>query len=249
MDVVISSVVGAILSYLIGSIPSAYIVSRMAKGVDIRKIGTGNMGAMNVIYKIGFWPGLAVGIADAGKGALAVYLVTLLLQMVNAQPLAITIIQLVCGLCAMAGHNYPAYFKFKRGGRGVATASGILAFLIPMGIPFFIVLFLLLLAITRYPTLCYAVAFFAFPVTAWAQWATPIDIWILTSLPGLVWLQSRAVSPAQHILFIIYPLVVILIPVIFYIPRIKEILSKAGGVRKAGFRRDLKKDRPAGYGP
>ncbi|MCX6004570.1 MAG: glycerol-3-phosphate acyltransferase [Chloroflexi bacterium] len=64
MDVVVSSVVGAILSYLIGSIPSAYIVGRMAKGVDIRKIGTGNMGAMNVFYKVGFWPGLVVGIAE-----------------------------------------------------------------------------------------------------------------------------------------------------------------------------------------
>ena len=247
MDVVVGSVVGAILSYLIGSIPSAYIVGRIAKGVDIRKIGSGNMGAMNVFYTVGFWPGLIVGIADVGKGALAVYLGTLLLQLSNAQPLFITIIQLACGLCAMAGHSYPVYFKFKRGGRGAATAGGVVAFLIPMGISFFIVLFLLLLAITRYPTLCYSVAFFVFPVIAWVQWATPIDTWLSMYLPGLVWLQSRAVSPAQHILFIIYPLVVILIPVIFYIPRIKEILSKTGSVRRAAFRRDLKKDRPAGY--
>lgn len=247
MDVVVSSAVAVILSYLIGSIPSAYLVGRIAKGVDIRKIGSGNMGAMNVFYTVGFWPGLAVGIADVGKGALAVYLGTLLLQLSNAQPLPVTIVQLVCGLSAMAGHSYPVYFKFKRGGRGVATASGILAFLIPMGLPCFLVLFLLLLAITRYPTLCYAVAFVAFPVIAWVQWATPIDTWLLTSLPGLAWMQSRAVSPVQHILFIIYSFVVILIPVIFYIPRIKEILSKAGGVRKAALRRDLKKDRPAGY--
>jgi acyl phosphate:glycerol-3-phosphate acyltransferase len=116
-----------------------------------------------------------------------------------------------------------------------------------MGIPFFIVVFLLLLAITRYPTLCYSVAFLVFPVIAWVQWATPIDAWLSTSLPAFVWLQSRAVSPAQHILFIIYPVVLILIPVIFYIPRIKEILAKAGSVRKAALRSDLKKDRPAGY--
>jgi len=247
MDIVISSVVGAILCYLIGSIPSAYIAGRLAKGVDIRKTGTGNMGAMNVFYTVGFWPGLAVGIADVGKGALAVYLGTLLLQLFNAQPLTLTIIQMAWGLCAIAGHNYPVYFKFKKGGRGVATASGILAFLIPMAIPFFLVLFLLLLAITRYPTLCYAVAFLAFPAIAWAQWATPVDTWLLTSLPGLAWMQSRAVVPVQHILFIIYPFVLILIPVLFYIPRIKEILSKDGGFRKAAFRRDLKKDRPAGY--
>ncbi|MCX6002308.1 MAG: glycerol-3-phosphate acyltransferase [Chloroflexi bacterium] len=242
-----SLVVAVILSYLIGSIPFAYIAGRMVKGVDIRKIGSGNMGAMNVFYTVGFWPGLAVGIADVGKGALAVYVGTLLLQLSSAQPLTVTIIQMVCGLCAMAGHSYPVYFKFKRGGRGAATAGGAVAFLVPMGIPLFIVLFLLLLAITRYPTLCYAVAFLVFPAIAWVQWATPIDTWLNASLPGLAWLQSRAVIPAQHILLIIYSLVLIILPVLFYIPRIKQILSKSGSFQKAAFRKDLEKDKPTGY--
>ena len=92
MDVVVSSIVAVILSYLIGSIPFAYIAGRMAKGVDIRKIGSGNMGAMNVFYTVGFWPGLAVGIGDVGKGALAVYVGTLVLQLSSAQPLTVTII-------------------------------------------------------------------------------------------------------------------------------------------------------------
>jgi acyl phosphate:glycerol-3-phosphate acyltransferase len=247
MDVVVSAVVAMILSYLIGSTPAAYIAGRVFKHIDIRKTGSGNAGAMNVFYAVGFWPGVLVGITDVGKGALAVYLATLLLQLSNAQPLFVTIIQLACGLCAMAGHSYPVYFKFKRGGRGAATAGGVAAFLIPMGMPSFIIVFFLLLAITRYPTLCYAVAFLTFPATAWVQWATPIDVWLITSQPGLGWLQSRAVIPAQHILLIVYSFVLILLPVLFYIPRIKEILSKAGGFRKAALRSDLKKDRPAGY--
>ncbi len=244
MDIWLSTVVALVLSYLLGSIPSAYIVARIVKGVDIRSVGTGNMGAMNVFYKVGFWPGLIVGITDAGKGALAVYLGTVLIQMSDAVPLLVTVIQLACGLSAIAGHNYPVFLKFKRGGRGGATGVGILLFLIPLGIPFYIVLFLLLLAITRYPTLSYAAAFIAFPLTAWAQWVTPVDAWVRTALPGLAWLQSRAVSPAQHLLLIIYPIVVIMIPVLVYIPRIKEILSKAGGsFWRAALRRDIK-DRP-----
>lgn len=247
MNVVVILIAALIISYLVGSIPSAYIAGRVARGVDIRKIGSGNMGAMNVFYTVGFWPGLAVSVADIGKGALAVYLGTLLLQSTGIEPLFMTIAQMVCGLSAMAGHSYPVFLKFQRGGRGAATAGGAVAFLVPMGIPFFIVVFLLLLAITRYPTLCYAVAFLSFPAAAWAQWATPIDAWVSASLPGLAWLQSRAVIPAQHILLIIYSLLLIILPVLFYIPRIKQILSKAGNFRKAALRNDLTKDRPAGY--
>jgi glycerol-3-phosphate acyltransferase PlsY len=247
MAVVLYSIAAIFVSYILGSLPTAYIVGRVAGGVDIRTVGSGNMGAMNVFYKIGFWPGLIVGITDAGKGALAVYLSTLLLHFTDAPPLPITVMQMVCGLSAIAGHNYPVFLKFKRGGRGAATACGIVCFLIPLAMPIYLVLFLLLLAITRYPTLSFAAAFLAFPATAWAQWGTPIDEWIRATLPALFWMQSRAVEPAQHILLIIYPVVVIVIPVLAYIPRIKEIKAKAGGnFKKAAFRQDLK-NKPSGY--
>jgi len=243
MNIWLGSAVAIIVSYLLGSIPSAYIVARIRTGSDIRKIGTGNMGAMNVFYKIGFWSGLTVGIADAGKGALAVYTGTLLAELSSAQPVALTVIQILCGFSAMAGHNYPAFLGFKRGGKGGATGIGILLFLIPMGIPFYIVLFLLLLAITRYPTISYAASTIAFPATVWVQWATPLDAWVRATLPPFAWMQSRATEPAQFILLIIYPFIVITIPVLMYIPRIKEILGKAGGsFMKAAFRRNIKEN-------
>lgn len=241
MNIFASSILSILISYLIGSTPSAYIVGRLVKGIDIRKTGTGNMGAMNVFYKVGFWPGLLVGIMDAGKGALAVYVGGLLCQLSNMQPLSLIIMQLICGLAAILGHNYPAFLKFQRGGRGGATVVGILFFLIPLGIPFYILFFLLVLAITRFPTISYVGAFLVFPAIAWVQWATPVDSWIQVSLPAFTWMQSRASDSAQHIILIIYPVLIMLIPVLTYIPRMKEILSKAGGnFKKAAFHSNIK---------
>ena len=244
MNIYISIVIALVVSYLLGSIPSAVIVGRLFKGIDIRKTGSGNMGAMNVIYAVGLLPGLLVGAADVGKGTLAVYLSTLLCQPSAPSTLALLIIQMVCGLVAIAGHNYPVFLGFRRGGKGGATAIGVLFYLIPMGILAFILLLLILLAITRYLTLSYAVAFLAFPLVVWMQWATPVDTWLQATLPGLAWMRSRAVDPMQSIMLIVYSIILILIPVLMYIPRIKQILSKSGGsVKKAAFHGSVK-DRP-----
>jgi glycerol-3-phosphate acyltransferase PlsY len=244
MNIYISIVIALVVSYSLGSIPSAYIVGRLFKGIDIRKTGSGNMGAMNAIYAVGLMPGLIVGAADVGKGALAVYLATLLCQLSNPSALVLLIVQMVCGLVAIAGHNYPVFLGFHRGGKGGATAIGVLFYLIPMGILFFILLLLIMLAVTRYLTLSYAVAFLAFPIVVRMQWVTPVDTWLQTTLPVLAWMRSRAVDPAQSVMLMVYSIILILIPVLMYIPRIKEILSKSGGsVKKAAFHGSVK-DRP-----
>jgi glycerol-3-phosphate acyltransferase PlsY len=244
MNIFVVSVAAVIISYVLGSIPSGYIVGRAFKGIDIRKSGSGNMGAMNAIYLLGLLPGLIVGICDVGKGALAVYLATLLCQLSNPAAQALMAVQMVCGLAAIAGHNFPVFFGFHRGGRGGATAIGVLFYMIPMGIVFFVVLLLIMLAITRYLTISYAFAFLAFPLTVWAQLGTSIDAWVQASLPAFSWMHSRATDSAQHTMLIVYSIVVMLIPVLTYIPRIREIMSKSGGsFKKAAFHRSVK-DRP-----
>jgi glycerol-3-phosphate acyltransferase PlsY len=180
---------------------------------------------MNVIYSVGLLPGLIVGASDVAKGALAVYLGTILCQLCNPSVLALLAVQLACGLAAIAGHNYPVFFGFRRGGRGGATAIGVLFYMIPLGILFFILLLLVVLAITRYLTISYAIAFLAFPIVVWLQWVTPVDTWIQTTLPALGWMRSRAAEPAQYTILIVYSVVLMLIPVLLYIPRIKEIMS------------------------
>ena len=101
-----------------------------------------------------------------------------------------------------------------------------------------------MLAITRYLTFSYAFAFLAFPIAVWVQWVTPVDTWLQTTLPGLAWMHSRAIDPAQSTMLIVYSIALILIQVLMYVPKIKQIMSKSGGsFKKAAFQRSVK-DRP-----
>jgi len=130
-------ILGVIIGYLLGSIPTAYIVSRASKGVDIRTIGSGNMGGANVMREIGTREGVFVGLFDLAKGAGA---------MLIAQALSISEPWLFgTGFAAVLGHNFPVFAGF-RGGRGSATIIGIflvlspiatLVTLIVVAIPFF----------------------------------------------------------------------------------------------------------------
>ena len=109
-------------AYLIGSFPPAYVIARLRKGIDIRQIGSRNMGAMNVFYSVGFAEGLLALALDIGKGAAAIALVRWL-----GVPV---IMELMAGVVVVIGHSFPVFLKF-RGGRGGATCIGILAYLMP----------------------------------------------------------------------------------------------------------------------
>jgi glycerol-3-phosphate acyltransferase PlsY len=125
-----------LLSYLLGSIPFAYIAGRWLRGIDIRKVGDGNVGAANAYREIGAKAGIAVLVADVGKGALAASITSIL----ASQPIV-----LLAGIGAVAGHNWPLYIGFK-GGRGESTAIGVLSVLFPQPM-------LILLAICAVPFL------------------------------------------------------------------------------------------------
>lgn len=148
-------IAGALLAaYLIGSFPTAYIVARLRKGVDIRQVGHRNLGAMNVFYKVGFWWGMLVLVVDIGKGSLGVAVAHFLKDGMW--------IQMVAGAAVVLGHGFPVFLKFH-GGRGGAACIGILCYLMPWGTPIYGALFGLLLLVTRYPTLSYSLAFIVFP--------------------------------------------------------------------------------------
>ena len=104
-------------SYLWGAIPTAYLVTRYLKGVDIRDYGSGNVGAANVFSLVGKRVGWLLGTFDSmGKGALPVFLADVFDQSLS--------VQVAIGLAAIAGHNWSPYIRFT-GGRGVATAVGV----------------------------------------------------------------------------------------------------------------------------
>ncbi len=121
-----------IYAYLLGSVPAAWIVARLVKGIDLRKVGSGTIGASNVYYNVGrFWI-LPVGIFDLFvKGPTPVYLA-------RALDLGIEI-QAAAGLLAVMGHNWPVTLGFK-GGRGVAPSVGTLLALGRLELAFFIVI-------------------------------------------------------------------------------------------------------------
>jgi len=114
-----SPIVGVLIAYLAGSIPSAYIAGRV-KGVDLRKQGSGNLGATNVVRVLGARIGAVVFIADLLKGFLPVYFLPAYTETLRPELWA-----LVYGAAAILGHVKPIFLLWKGGGKGVATASGV----------------------------------------------------------------------------------------------------------------------------
>jgi glycerol-3-phosphate acyltransferase PlsY len=121
------------LSYLSGSIPFAAIAGKL-RGVDLRKHGSGNLGATNVFRVLGWKIGVAVFLADALKGALPVFFLPP--RIVSARDPVLWAI--ACGIAAIAGHVRPLFLGLRKGGKGVATAAGVFFALapIPMAITF-----------------------------------------------------------------------------------------------------------------
>ena len=174
---ILAIIAALVAAYLIGSIPSAYIVTRAQKGVDIREVGSHNLGAMNVFYKVGFVEGMIVLLADIGKGAAGVWIAELLGTSL--------IVQMTAGVCVVLGHSFPIFLKFH-GGKGGAACIGILMYFMPWGVPIFLGTFLVLLAIIRTPTISYSLAFFSFVFIALFinhSWEFLVYAIILTALP------------------------------------------------------------------
>jgi len=116
-------ILGIIISYLIGSIPTGYIFGRLLKGLDIRKFGSGNVGATNVLRVLGKWPGISVLILDVLKGFLPIIFLGNFIfprTTVSAEILYISL-----GISCIAGHNWTVFLGFK-GGKGIATTLGVL---------------------------------------------------------------------------------------------------------------------------
>lgn len=123
-------VVAMVASFLLGSIPAAYIAGK-AKGVDLRKHGSGNLGATNVIRGLGKKIGIAVFAFDMAKGAFPVYFFPRWAESLGA-PFANPVwAAILCGIAAIVGHVRPIYLGFGKGGKGVATAAGVFLALAP----------------------------------------------------------------------------------------------------------------------
>jgi acyl phosphate:glycerol-3-phosphate acyltransferase len=151
-----------ITAYLIGSIPTALIISKSFFGVDIREYGSGNMGATNTFRVLGSKFGTIVMLGDMLKGILAVALYNLLPYYLTNE-LDRTNLMIGLGLAAVVGHIYPIWAQF-RGGKGVATLFGMLLAIQPVVAASCVGVFLLVLFLTRYVSLSSILAGVALPI-------------------------------------------------------------------------------------
>lgn len=171
--------------YLLGSIPSGFLVGR-ARGIDIRLAGSGNIGATNVFRVLGPVPGTGVLLADALKGAIAVLALPPLCGLIlNMGPERYPLLSLIAAMAAILGHSYTCWLNF-RGGKGVATSAGVLAALVPSAFLITLAVFLMTLAIFRYVSLGSVLAALALPVATAFLYPNSLPLIILTSLIGLL---------------------------------------------------------------
>ena len=159
----------AILSYLIGSIPTSIIVARKARGIDIRHYGSGNAGGTNVIRVLGWKAGLFVIALDMAKGMVATMVVARLMEgpipFSNATPFDdFTVVQIIAGCSAILGHIWTVFAGFK-GGKGIATAGGMLIGIAPIEVAVSFGVFALVFLLTHYVSLGSLSAAVAFPLT------------------------------------------------------------------------------------
>ena len=135
-----TDLLAVLAAYLMGSIPFAQLLSKR-RGIDLRRVGSGNVGATNVLRTLGVRPAVVAMMLDAVKGTVAVLVAQRLTNGVAAP--------VVAGLASMLGHVYPIWLRF-RGGKGVATAAGVFAVLTPVAAAVALAVFLLAVWVTRF---------------------------------------------------------------------------------------------------
>ncbi len=156
------------MAYLLGSIPTGYLVGR-AKGIDVRKVGSGNIGATNAFRTLGKPAGILVLVADGMKGWVAVHFLPDLAYKLAGSSTTLwdtptrEYLQIIAGVTAILGHNYTCWLKFK-GGKGIATTAGAVAALLPYTFVISLVTWILVCLLTRYVSVASILAALMLPV-------------------------------------------------------------------------------------
>ncbi len=163
---IVAYIAVAFAAYLLGSIPTGYLVAK-AKGIDIRTVGSGNIGATNAFRILGNAAGAAVLIADGLKGyAACAWVCDALLRLFNVPAAEVETLPIVAGIAAVLGHNYTCWLRFK-GGKGIATTAGVYFALAPLSVSLAIGTWILFLLTTRFVSIASIAAAVALPAAVW----------------------------------------------------------------------------------
>ena len=157
-----------LIAYLLGSIPFGYLIVRWQKGIDVRSVGSGSIGATNVMRNLGILGFAATFILDVGKGLIAVVLAS---KMTSGDSTWIA----AAALAAVLGHCFPVWLGFH-GGKGVATGVGVFIALAPVQVVLVLVIFAVVVAIWRYISLGSMVATAAFPLLVYLMKHPPFQV-------------------------------------------------------------------------
>jgi len=172
-----------VLSYFVGSLPTALLVVRFFTGQDVRKLGSGNVGGTNALRAAGLKIGVSVTIIDCGKGALPVLLMRWYDPASKWQALAM--------LAAVLGHCFPIWLRF-RGGKGVATGLGAFLVLAPMASLAALALWILILVIGRYVSVASMLASAVFPLLLYFISGPPMSVlWAVTVVAAVIVLRHQ----------------------------------------------------------
>jgi glycerol-3-phosphate acyltransferase PlsY len=180
---VIGLVLAVLASYLLGAIPTSFLAGKFFRGIDLRQHGSGNLGATNLYRTLGARYAVPVGLLDMAKGAVPVMLVAPLAS--GSRYFAI-----LCGIIAVAGHVFSVFVRF-RGGKGVATASGVMLGLTPWAVLVSLAVWLVVVRASGYVSLGSMAGAIVLPVAAWLLHPLQRDIiWIqiLVAL-AIIWLH------------------------------------------------------------
>ncbi len=161
---VLTYILTALTGYLLGSIPTGFLVAK-ARGIDIRTVGSGNIGATNAFRILGKRAGIFVLLVDALKGWVAVQVVApLVAQAIPGAPEVY--LRITAGIAVILGHNFTCWLRFK-GGKGIATSAGVLVALVPWALLIILGIWIILFLLTRYVSVGSIAASFALPFATW----------------------------------------------------------------------------------
>lgn len=188
-----------VLSYLVGSIPTSIVISKILKGIDIRNYGSGNAGGTNTYRILGKQAALVVVLVDVAKGAVAAGLISQIRIGGEALPISdkYHAIMYMAGMAAVFGHIWTIFAGF-RGGKGVATGLGMILGTLPGGILIGLPVFIAVVAMTGYVSLSSISAALAIPLTFVIMDETglynfsPVAIWFMIGLGLLIVFAHRA---------------------------------------------------------
>jgi glycerol-3-phosphate acyltransferase PlsY len=181
----------AVAAYLLGSIPTGFLVAK-ARGIDIRSVGSGNIGATNVFRALGTPAGIFVLFVDGLKGyAACEWLSAIMFSYLTNQAADKEVLKIVGGVCAILGHNYTCWLNFK-GGKGIATSAGVLVALVPGALIIILSIWILVFALTRYVSLASLAASFSLPFATWLTGKSVTLILVTAAMSALAIYKHRA---------------------------------------------------------